>query len=60
VKGVCASAPVLSTAQVTATSDASGMVQVTPMAVPGVAQVVKIAAATGSNGFATTSVVVTP
>ena len=60
VKGVCASAAVLSTAQGTATSDASGMVQVTPMAVPGVAQVVKIAAATGSNGFATTSVVVTP
>jgi len=60
VKGVCASAPVLSSAQGTATSDASGMVQVTPMEVAAVAQVVKIAAATGTSGFATTSVVVTP
>ena len=60
MKGVCASAPVLSSAQGTATSDASGMVQVTPMEVAAVAQVVKIAAATGTSGFATTSVVVTP
>jgi hypothetical protein len=60
VQGFCASAPVLSTAQGTATSDASGMVQVTPMEVVGVAQVVKIAAATGTSGFATTSVAVTP
>ncbi len=41
-------------------SNGSGMVQVTPMEVPGVAQVVKIAAATGTSGFATTSVVVAP
>ncbi|HSY34241.1 MAG TPA: IPT/TIG domain-containing protein [Acidobacteriaceae bacterium] len=58
--GVCASAPVIKVARSTAVSDGSGMVQVTPMEVPGVAQVVKIAAATGAGGFATTSVVVAP
>jgi hypothetical protein len=36
------------------------MVQVTPVEAPAVAQVVKIAAATGTQGFATTSVVVEP
>jgi hypothetical protein len=58
--GVCASAPVLSTARSTAVSNGNGMVQVTPMEAPGVAQVVRIAAATGTSGFATTSVVVAP
>ena len=58
--GVCASAPVLMTAQGAAVSNGNGMVQVTPMEVPGVAQVVKIAAATGTGGFATTVVVVAP
>ncbi len=59
-KGACASAPVLTTAQGTAVSNGNGMVSVTPMEVPGVAQVVKIAAATGTSGFATASVVVEP
>jgi hypothetical protein len=36
------------------------MVRVVPMEVAGVAQVVKIAAATGTSGFATTVVVVAP
>jgi IPT/TIG domain len=58
--GVCASAPVLKTARSTAVSNGSGVVQVTPMEVSGVVQVVKIAAATGTSGFATTSVVVAP
>jgi hypothetical protein len=58
--GGCASAPVLKTARSTVVSNGSGMVQVTPMEVSGVAQVVKIAAATGTSGFATTSVVVAP
>ena len=58
--GVCASAPVLMTAQGAAVSNGNGMVQVTPMEVPGVAQVVKIAVATGTSGFATASVVVAP
>ena len=60
VKGVCASAPVLQTTRSTAVSNGNGMVQVTPIEVPGVAQVVRIAAATGTSGFATTSVVVAP
>jgi hypothetical protein len=60
LKGACASAPVLMTARSTAVSDGSGMVQVTPVEAPGVAQVVKIAAATGTQGFATASVVVAP
>ena len=58
--GVCPSAPVLKTARSTAVSNGNGMVQVSPIEVPGVAQVVKIAAATGTGGFATTSVVVVP
>jgi hypothetical protein len=58
--GVCASAPVLKTARSTAVSNGNGMVQVSPIEVPGVAQVVKIAAATGTGGFATTVVVVAP
>ena len=58
--GVCASAPVLMTAQGTAVSNGSGIVSVMPMEVLGVAQVVKIAASTGTSGFATASVVVAP
>jgi hypothetical protein len=60
LKGACASAPVLLTARNTAMSDGSGMVQVTPSEAPGVAQVVKIAAATGTRGFATAAVTVVP
>jgi hypothetical protein len=59
-KGACASAPVLKTTRSTAVSDANGMVQVTPMVVAGVPQVVRIAAATGTKGFATASVSVAP
>ncbi len=58
LKGACASAPVLMMARSTAVSDGSGMVQVTPLEAPGVAQVVKIAAATGTRGFATAVVMV--
>jgi hypothetical protein len=54
VKGACASAPVLKTGTSTAVSDGSGMVQVTPIQKAGVAQMVKIAAAAGTRGFATT------
>jgi hypothetical protein len=60
LKGACASAPVLMTARSSAVSDGNGMVQVTPMEAPGVAQVVRIAAATGTQGFATTSLTVMP
>jgi hypothetical protein len=60
VKGACASAPVLKTARSAAVSDGNGMVEVTAVEVAGVAQVVRIAAATGTGGFVTTSVVVAP
>ena len=51
LKGVCASAPVLMTGKSTAVSNASGMVSVTPIEGPGAAQMVKIAAATGTRGL---------
>jgi hypothetical protein len=60
LRGACASAPVLMTARSSAVSDGSGMVQVTPVEASGVAQVVRIAAATGTRGFATVSVMVVP
>jgi hypothetical protein len=59
VVGLCA-APVLMTSQSSAISDGSGLVRVQPLERPGVAQVVNIAASTGTQGFATTSLTVTP
>jgi hypothetical protein len=58
--GPCAGAPVLTTSRSSAISNGSGLVQVQALEVPGVAQVVKIAASTGTQGFATTSLTVTP
>jgi hypothetical protein len=58
LRGACASAPVLGTVRSSAVSDESGLVRVTPMVVPGVPQVVRIAAATGVVGFATAVVMV--
>jgi hypothetical protein len=58
--GRCASSPVLDSAQSTVVSDASGSVAVTPLEVPGVAQVVNIAAVTGTQGFVSLSLPVTP
>ena len=58
--GPCAAAPLLASAQTSAMSDGNGLVEVTPLQSAGVAQVVKIAASTGTQGFATTSLAVTP
>ena len=58
--GACVAAPVLATSQSIATSDGNGLVQVQPTRVAGVVQIVKIAASTGTRGFATTSLAVTP
>jgi hypothetical protein len=58
--GPCASAPVLKSSQSSAVSDGSGLVQVQPLVVSGVPQMVKIAAATGTSGFATASLAVRP
>jgi hypothetical protein len=60
VQGPCPAAPVLETSQTTAMSDANGMVQIAPLEMAGVAQVVQIAAATGTEGFVTLSLTVTP
>lgn len=58
--GPCPAAPVLATSSATLTADASGNVQVTPLTVPGQPQVVNIAVITGSQGFASLSLVKTP
>jgi len=59
-RGACAVAPVLLTGRSAVVSDAGGMVSVTAIEKVGVAQVVKIAAATGTRGFAGTWVAVGP
>ena len=56
----CASSPVLESAQSSGISDGGGSVTVTPLEVPGLPQVVNIAAVTGTQGFVTVSLPVTP
>ena len=58
--GPCAAAPVLAESQSSVVSDESGLVQVQPQVVAGVAQTVKIAVSTGTKGFVTVSLEVTP
>lgn len=58
--GRCASSPVLASAQTSATSAADGSVTVTPLEVPGLPQVVNIAAVTGTQGFLAVSLPVKP
>jgi hypothetical protein len=58
--GRCASSPVLKSVQSSEVSDGSGQVTVTPLEVPGVPQVVNIAAVTGTQGFVSLSLPVTP
>jgi hypothetical protein len=60
VPGRCAASPVLASAQSSAISDANGSVTVTPLEVPGLPQVVNIAAVTGTQGFVAVSLPVTP
>lgn len=60
VPGRCASSPVLGSAQSSAVSDVNGSVTVTPLEVPGLPQIVNIAAVTGTQGFVTVSLPVTP
>ena len=60
VPGRCPSSPVLASMQSSAISDSSGSVAVTPLEVPGLPQVVNIAAVTGTQGFVTLSLPVTP
>jgi hypothetical protein len=58
--GPCAAAPVLATSKMTASSDANGQVQVTPLRVPGMPQVAKMTAVTGASGAVSTTLTVTP
>jgi hypothetical protein len=60
LKGACAAAPVLTTSRSSAISDGSGLVHVQPLEMPGAAQVINIAASTGTQGFATASLTVAP
>ncbi len=60
VPGRCAASPVLASAQSSAISDSTGSVSVTPLEVPGLPQVVNIAAVTGTQGFVTVSLPVMP
>ena len=60
VPGRCASSPVLESKQSTVVSDTSGNVTVTPLEVQGLPQVVNIAAVTGTQGFVSLSLPVTP
>jgi hypothetical protein len=59
-QGACPAAPVIQTSQTSAMADGNGLVQVIPLQVAGVAQVVDIAASTGTQGFVTMSLTVTP
>ena len=58
--GPCPAAPVLATGTTTGTSDANGLLTVTPLQVPGVPQVVNLAATAGTQGFATLTLDATP
>lgn len=50
-RGRCPVAPVYGSSASSVTSDANGLITVSPMQVPGVAEVTNIAAATGTQGF---------
>jgi hypothetical protein len=56
----CASAPVLAASQTSTISEANGQVTLTPLQRLNIAQTIAIAAATGSYGFATTTLSIAP
>jgi hypothetical protein len=58
--GRCPAAPVLATSQATVTTDAGGNVSITPLELPGIASVVRIAAVTGTQGFVSLTLSKTP
>jgi hypothetical protein len=58
--GRCAAAPVLASSQKTFTTDATGLITITPLEVPNTASVVNIAASTGTQGFISLSLTKTP
>jgi hypothetical protein len=50
-RGRCPVAPVLASAQASLVSDANGLVTITPLQQPGLAETTNLAAATGIQGF---------
>ncbi len=56
----CPAAPVLASQQRVMVSDAQGALTLTPMFLPDIAQVVEVAASTGSQGFLTLTLVKAP
>ena len=56
----CPAAPVLTTSQASVTSDQAGQITISPLEVPGVPEIVEIAASAGAYGFATLTLVKTP
>jgi hypothetical protein len=50
-RGRCPVAPVYNSSASSATSDADGLITVTPVQIPGVAEITNIAAAAGTQGF---------
>ncbi len=59
-QGRCAASPVLASGKNSVISDSNGNVSITPMELPGLPQMVNIAAVTGTQGFVTISLPVTP
>lgn len=59
-QGRCPASPVLASSQSSIIADATGRVSVTPLQVPGLAQTVNIAAVTGTQGFVSLALVLTP
>jgi hypothetical protein len=59
-QGRCAASPVLASGKSSVVSDSNGNVSITPMELPGLPQVVNIAAVAGTEGFVTMSLPVTP
>ena len=59
-QGRCAASPVLRSLQSAVVADANGLTTVTPLQVPGQPQTVNIAAVTGTEGFISLSLVLTP
>jgi hypothetical protein len=59
-QGRCPAAPVLTSSQASFTTGADGLVVASPVQVPGLPQVVNLAATTGTHGFATLSITESP
>jgi hypothetical protein len=59
-RGRCPAAPILAASQASALSDSNGLVAVTSQTLAGTAQVIAIAAATGTQGFTALTLTIAP